>query len=804
MDDAHQVEEPGIGRRKPKLRRRQVWAKKLDFLVACIGFSVGLANVWRFPFLCYRNGGGAFLVPYFISVILGGIPMFFLEVSLGQFMSEGGIGCWKIVPLFKGIGYATAAIIFLVNCEYNIILSWAFYYVFASFTTTLPWSHCGNAWNTPNCSMFDDPTLNFNNTENLLNTALRDVLKSPINDSNTISLDLYSDVTEIQDNGRVKMFQLRQKAMSSDPVTEFWERKVLGLSSGVGEPGTIKWDNALCLLLAWVIVYVCICKGIKSSGKVMYFTVSSPYVFMFILLVRGVTLEGSTQGLLYYLDPKWERLADAQVWVDAGTQIFFSYAISLGTLMALGSYNKFHHNCFRDSLIFALVNSLTSLLAGVVIFSILGYMAFKQNISIEDVAEAGPGLIFIAYPEAVSQMPLAPFWSACFFIMIILLGLDSQFAAVEGFISACVDLCPDILRRGYRKEIFTVVVCVVSYIIGLSMVTEGGMYVFQLFDYYSASRIVMLVAVVECLVVAYVYGIDRFCDNLIIMFGFNNTLVTKLLRWYIRIFNGFLSPFYTLAIFTLGCASYSEVDYKRKFVTYVFPSWAIGIGWTLALVSVALIPVFMIQGLVVTPGTLIERLRILTTPRLKEHQLRPNEDLSKIILEENQSSQVSTSPPDWGRPALGNNGIRVQNLANYDCTHTQSEYASWWLVDFQGWYLVNHIIFSNRYTTNVLNFCELEAMSTYMDPMEAHYTSYDDTVLSLSPIVTITTETPTFCALDCLRARDTRICLAFNWFQSTGLCQLLDFNPSNTSLVGNLFGQVGARLYVVQPIKIFG
>ncbi|XP_059152589.1 sodium- and chloride-dependent taurine transporter-like isoform X2 [Physella acuta] len=646
MDHGHEVEVSSGGRRRPKLRTREVWAKKLDFLVACIGFSVGLGNVWRFPFLCYRNGGGAFLVPYFIAVFLGGIPMFFLEVALGQFMSEGGIGPWKIAPLFKGIGYATAVIVFLLNCEYNIILSWAFYYIFASFTPTLPWSHCHNAWNTPNCSTFDAPTLTFSNVSggnvNLPNVSLGGVLETSFNVSDSLGVGGISDVTQLLDNGTGGMFQIIPKAMTSDPVTEFWERKVLGLSSGVGEPGTIKWDNALCLLLAWVIVYVCICKGIKSSGKVMYFTASSPYVFMFILLVRGVTLEGSTQGLLYYLDPKWERLADAQVWVDAGTQIFFSYSISLGTLTALGSYNKFHHNCFRDSLIFAIVNTFTSLLAGFVIFSILGFMAFKQNVSVEDVAESGPGLAFIAYPEAVSQMPLAPFWSACFFIMLILLGLDSQFVGVEGFITACVDLCPDVLRRGYRKEMFTAIVCVVCYIIGLSMVTEGGMYVFQLFDYYSASRIVMVVAVVECLVVAYVYGVDRFCDNLIIMFGFQHKLGTKLFRWYIRVFWAFLSPFYTLAIFTLGCVSYSEVDYKRKFVTYVFPSWAIGIGWTLALVSVVLIPVFMVQGLMVTPGTLVQRLRLLTTPRLKKHQLRPNEDLTKIILEESQDPVYPT------------------------------------------------------------------------------------------------------------------------------------------------------------------
>ncbi|KAH9495200.1 Sodium- and chloride-dependent taurine transporter [Bulinus truncatus] len=611
---------------KPKLRKREQWAKKLDFLVACIGFSVGLGNVWRFPFLCYRNGGGAFLVPYFIAVFLGGIPMFFLEVSLGQYMSEGGIGPWKIAPLFKGIGYATAAIVFLLNCEYNIILTWAFYYLFASFTSTLPWSNCDNEWNTANCTTSYEPK-NVSSSSSMDEGNFRQ-LASNI----TLFGVIQTSALKMLPTAVASNVSQLSRTLASDPVTEFWERKVLGLSSGVDHPGMIKWDLALCLLLAWLIVYFCICKGIKSSGKVMYVTATSPYIFMFILLVRGVTLEGSSNGLDFYLNPKWERLSDAQVWVDAGTQIFFSYSISLGTLTALGSYNKFHHNCFRDSLLFALVNTFTSLLAGFVIFSVLGYMAHKQGVSVQDVAESGPGLAFIAYPEAVSQMPIAPLWSALFFIMLLLLGLDSQFVGVEGFITACVDLYPNYLRRGYRKEIFTAVVCIVCFFIGLSMVTEGGMYVFQLFDYYSASRIVMLVAVIECLVVAYVYGINRFSDNLIIMFGFKNKKFVSIFRWTLKIFWGFLSPFFTLSVFILGCVSYSEVSYGRKCITYEYPPWAIGIGWLLALISVALIPVFMIQSLLVAPGTFLERLRLLTTPHLKKHQLRPNEDLSNVIL----------------------------------------------------------------------------------------------------------------------------------------------------------------------------
>eukprot|EP00105_Crassostrea_gigas_P008444 XP_011423014.1 PREDICTED: sodium- and chloride-dependent taurine transporter-like isoform X2 [Crassostrea gigas] len=594
----------------PKMKRREVWANKLDFLLACIGFSVGLGNVWRFPFLCYRNGGGAFLIPYFTAVLLGGIPVFFLEVSLGQFMSEGGIGTWKITPLFQGIGYACTIIVFLLNCEYNIILTWTFYYLFSSFNTVLPWSQGDNEWNSELCRNSSKMAASLMSNYSKMASGV----VSKLND--TMTTVAYTVATE--------------NTTKCDPVTEFWERKVLQLSSGVDHAGTVKWDLALCLLLAWIVVYGCIWKGIKSSGKVMYFTATSPYILMLILLIRGVTLDGAAEGLKFYLLPDWSKLQEAQVWVDAGTQIFFSYSISLGTLTALGSYNKFRHNSYRDAMIFAGVNSFTSILAGLVIFSVLGFMAKQQGVSVADVAESGPGLAFIAYPTAVAQMPVAPLWSVLFFVMIILLGLDSQFVGVEGFITACVDMYPHYLRIGKRREIFTGIVCFLCFLIGLSMVTEGGMYVFQLFDYYSASRIVLVVAFFECIVVAYIYGINRYYDNLEMMFGFRIAPVMKIC-WM------FVTPLFSLTIFIMGAISYSELTYKRKTYEYTYPSWAIGVGWMLALVSVIWIPITFFKRVIDAEGSIAQRLLSTTRPILKRHQLRQGEDLTKVVLDESCS-----------------------------------------------------------------------------------------------------------------------------------------------------------------------
>ena len=147
---------------------------------------------------------------------------------------------------------------------------------------------------------------------------------------------------------------------------QFFRRAVLGVHNAVikerpsengtlfryaldelGNIGEIKWDITLCLLLSWIIVFACLVKGIKSSGKVVYFTATFPYLLLLALLVYGCTLEGAYDGIKAFFVPKrWDgpnSLSDPQVWRKAAEQMFFSLSVSWGGLIMFGSYNKFNH-----------------------------------------------------------------------------------------------------------------------------------------------------------------------------------------------------------------------------------------------------------------------------------------------------------------------------------------------------------------------------------------------------------------------------------------------------------------------------
>ncbi|GFO09380.1 sodium- and chloride-dependent glycine transporter 1-like [Plakobranchus ocellatus] len=570
------------------------WGGKLDFMLTCIGYAVGLGNIWRFPYLCYKSGGGAFFIPYTLFLLICGLPLFFLEVSYGQFSSLSPIAIWKVVPMFKGVGIGMLVCSGIVCIYYNVIIAWTLYYLFSSFRAVLPWSHCGNSWNDEYCI---DESHNGTGDGNLTVGNLTSNLSVPASE-------------------------------------QFWERHVLQLSSGIEEPGNMRWELMGCLALAWLCVFFCLFKGVKVLGKVMHFAAPFPYLVLLVLLVRGCTLPGAIDGIRFYIVPRWEKLADYQVWGDAALQIFYSVGMAWGGIITMASYNKFNNNVYRDAMLVPLINCSTSLFAGFVIFAILGFMAHEGGKSVDEIVKQGPGLVFVAYPQAIAMLPVSPLWAVLFFLMFFTIGLDSQFGMFETILSGICDEFPHVFRK--RKTLICGVACVVEFFIGITCITQGGIYVLQIMDWYCASFSLMLISLFECLALAWVYGTDNLFRDIEMMIGFKPNFLWQYM-WK------FITPFVIFSIWVFSMVTLGAVTYGD----YVYPDWAIAVGWMLATVSMVPIPFMAIYQIYYASGTLMERVSHLLKSDPSWGPSQPEDRRRYLaLLGLSELETISTGDPD--------------------------------------------------------------------------------------------------------------------------------------------------------------
>lgn len=562
------------------------WTGKWDFLMAALSYAVGLGNLWRFPYLVYRNGGGAFLIPYLIMNVIAGVPLFLLEMAIGQYSSSGAINVWRLCPLFRGMGVAMVTISGIIAPYYNMIIAWAMVFLCESFTSQLPWSTCDNSWNSANCSLLHQDAL-----DNARKTCFQDYANSTFKkgvcyygDSDNLSVSLLN-VTLVR------------------PANEYFHHAVLEITDGLLELGTTRWQLALALMGCWVIVFFVIMKGPQSTGKAAYFTAIFPYVVLFILLGRGLSLPGWRKGIEFYLIPKWHKLLEPGVWGEAAVQVTFSLACGWGGILTLASYKQFRSDIIRESYFICGVTAITAVLSGLVIFSVLGFMAENTGVSVEEVADQGLGLAFVVYPEAIAKMPVAPLWSVLFFAMILTLGIGTQIAIVTTVVSAIVDSSPKLVAR--RLQV-TVVFCIVGFLLGIPLCTGGGVYILQLLDNYVASWAIIIMCILEMSIIGFFYGFDQLLDDIECMIGYRPSIAWRFL-WSI------ISPITFIAILISTFVKLSQGN-GSSYGNFKYPQWADTLGLVGSFVPIFLIPVIAVSKVFSGDGSLLTNFRLLTKP----------------------------------------------------------------------------------------------------------------------------------------------------------------------------------------------
>jgi solute carrier family 6 noradrenalin transporter-like protein 2 len=265
----------------------------------------------------------------------------------------------------------------------------------------MPWEDCDNSWNTV---------------------------------STCVSISQLKELCSHKTN--VTLESCRKEMFSAinvtSPASEFFVKELsqIDQSSGLEDMGYLRPELVFCTMIVYVLHYFSLFRGLETSGKVVWVTATAPYMILSILLVRGLFLPGASMGIEYYLSPRLEKLADPQVWIDAAGQVFYSIGVGFGVHLTYASFNSHDNNCYRDCLMTSAVNALTSVYSGLVVFVYLGYMATNLGIEIDKVASEGYSLVFEVYPEALTTLPFARFWSILFFIMLLTLGIDSAVSTI--------------------------------------------------------------------------------------------------------------------------------------------------------------------------------------------------------------------------------------------------------------------------------------------------------------------------------------------------------------------------------------
>lgn len=416
--------------------QRDQWTSRSGFIFATVGAAVGLGNFWRFPFMAYKNGGGAFLFPYFVALLTAGVPLMVLEFGFGHKMRTATITAFKnLRRRYEWIGWWQITVPAVVVTFYSVVIAWALRYLIFSFT---------QAW-------------------------------------------------------------------GEDPGT-FFARDFLGITSGPLDLGGVRWGMFAAVALIWSANYYISAQGISGGiEKACKWMTPFLIIAMIVFVVRGVTLPGATYGLNYFLNPDFTKIMDPRVWVAAYSQVFFSTTLAVGVMIAYASYLPEDSDLTNNAFITVFSNSSFDLMAGLAVFSTLGYAAIKAGVPFEEMAVAGPGVAFVAFPKAISLLP-GPFWlqsafGVLFFLALLLAGISSSISMMEALASAVID------RFGVDRKKLLGWFSLIGFAFSALFATGGGVHILDIVDHFVGSYAIAVLGLVEAVVLGYVMGTARIREH---------------------------------------------------------------------------------------------------------------------------------------------------------------------------------------------------------------------------------------------------------------------------------------------------
>ncbi|MFB9134768.1 sodium-dependent transporter [Vibrio sp. AK197] len=403
--------------------KREQWGSRAGFILAAVGSAIGLGNIWRFPYMAYENGGGAFFIPYLFAMITAGIPFMILEFSMGQkYRGSAPKTLSRIHQKFEWLGWFQVGIAAIIAVYYVAVIGWAISYFSMSFTQD---------WGTDTNGFF------------------------------------FSEYLKLGDNSPTNL-------------------------------GDIQWKIAGTMLIAWAITYLAIVGGVKAgierASKVMMPVL---FVMVILLIARMAFLPGALDGVNYMFEPDFSKIWDVKVWAAAYGQIFFTLSIGFAIMLAYSSYLPEKSDITNNAFMTVLLNCGFSILSGIMIFSVLGYMAQEQGKELTDVVSAGVGLAFVTLPAAINLLPAPYILGPLFFFALVVAGLSSHISIMEAVTSAVIDK-----TKWSRKKAANIVIGV-GFVISMAFATNGGLLLLDLVDHFANNIGIVAGGLIEILLMAW-------------------------------------------------------------------------------------------------------------------------------------------------------------------------------------------------------------------------------------------------------------------------------------------------------------
>lgn len=409
------------------MQGREQWGSRLGFILAAVGSAIGLGNIWRFPYMAYENGGGAFFIPYLFAMLTAGIPFMILEFGLGHKIRGSAPATFrKMSRNWEWLGWWQVFMAFIIAVYYVVVIAWALCYLFFAFT---------GAWG-------DDPK-------------------------------------------------------------GFFFGTFLNLTGSPMELGGVQWPIfgavAACWFMTWITVFAGIKAGIERAVKLLM-----PLLFILVLLLisRVVMLPGAAEGLNWLFAPDFTKILDYKVWADAYGQIFYTLSIGFAIMITYSSYLPKKSDVANNAFMTVFINCGFSMMAGVMIFSVLGFMAQEQGVPISDVAGAGVGLAFVTIPKAINMLPMPVFFGTLFFLALTTAGVSSHISIAETVIASVDD------RFGMSRHKTATIFCLVGFVLSAILTTGGGLLILDIVDHFINNITLLLACVVELVFVSWVADLE--------------------------------------------------------------------------------------------------------------------------------------------------------------------------------------------------------------------------------------------------------------------------------------------------------